>query len=82
MDPKLVRAISKRIYAQFPEVAGVQPKIRLQPVPAGAARPVSRIYLLTFHARVAGPAGKMIPRWVRVTSDVQGRILKTSTSHS
>lgn len=82
MDPKQVRTICAKVYAQFPEVAGVQPKVRLQPLPAGVARPVSRTYLLTFHAMVAGPGGKRIPRWVRVTSDAQGRIIKISTSRS
>ncbi len=82
MDPKQVQMICSKVYAQFPEVAGVRPKVRLQPLQARSARSAPRMYLLTFHVTVAGPGGKRIPRWVRVTSDVQGRIIKISTSHS
>ncbi len=81
MDPKLVKSISSQVYRQFPDVAGVQPKIRLQPVPKKAVRTSDKAYLLTYHARITSPAGKSFPHWVRVISDAQGHILKISTSH-
>ncbi len=86
MDPKVIKAISAQIYKQFPEVAGVQPKIRRQPGTgaAGKARsnaPKIPTFLLTYFTTVPGPGGKSFPRWVRVTSDAAGRIVKISTSH-
>jgi hypothetical protein len=81
IDPKLVHSISTQVYKQFPEVTGVRPNIRLQPVPKNAARIDSRAYLLTYHTRVSGSGGLNFPHWVRVLSDSQGRILKISTSH-
>ncbi len=86
MDPKLVKSISTQIYEQFPEVAGVQPKVRPQQPAhlAGGAKakaPAAGTFLLTYHASAPGPAGKSLPRWVRVTCDAAGRITKISTSH-
>jgi hypothetical protein len=86
VEPKVVKTISNKIYKQFPEVAGVQPKIRQQPGKgaAGTLRstdPRPTTFLLTYHAVVSGPGGKSLPRWVRVTSDAGGRIIKISTSH-
>lgn len=80
MDSKIVKSISAQIHRQFPQVAGVQPKIRLQPIPAKSARSSGRVYLLTYHAKVSDPSGRDFPHWVRVTSDPQGHILKISTS--
>jgi hypothetical protein len=88
MDSNTLLKISTQIYKRFPEVTGVQPKIRSQqpgPGPMGQSEtgllPEARIYLLTYHTTVSGPGGITIPRWVRVTTDMQGRIIKISTSH-
>jgi hypothetical protein len=82
MDPATIKLISTRIYKQFPEVNGKLPKVRLQqPGQSGpTASPAPRIYLLTYQATVSGPGGAKLTRWVRVTSDGLGRIIKISTS--
>ncbi len=83
MDPKLVDIISRHIYRRFPDSRGLKPRVRRQPANGSPsqpkARPASR-FLLTYQWRAAGPGGKPIPRLVRVIADINGRILKVSTS--
>jgi hypothetical protein len=80
MDPEIVEEISEKIYRKFPEVAGIKPKVRKQPVPKGEPKPKTPTYLITFNKHVRGPGGKSIPRWVRVAVTPRGRIIKTTTS--
>ena len=80
MDPEIVEEISEKIYRKFPEVAGIKPKVRKQPVPKGAPKPKEPTYLITFNKNVKGPHGTTIPRWVRVAVTIQGKIIKTTTS--
>ena len=87
MDQKLIQAISHEIYRRFPEVQGNRPKVRMLNLPK--PRPISRspIYLLIFQGRpLTSPvknnaAGKVLPYYVRVVANEQGRILKISMSH-
>ena len=84
MESKAVSTISKSIYRQFPEVAGVKPKIKKQSIP-GASKSKSSDsatynYLLTFKKNVKGPRGQTIPRMVRVVATPSGKIIKTTTS--
>lgn len=82
MDPKIVKSLSAKIYRQFPEMAGVQPKLRLQRTTQAKSvnsDPPST-YLLTFHTKVNISGGKSIPRWVRVVVNAKGTILKITTS--
>jgi hypothetical protein len=82
MDPNTIKKISAQIYRRFPEVTGVQPKVRSQPPgPAETRPPSSKRYLLIYHVLGSGPGGITLPRWVRVTADPEGRIIKISTSH-
>ena len=80
MDPEIVENISTKIYRKFPEVKGIKPKVRKQPVPKGALRPKEPVYLITYNTKVRGPGGKKIPRWVRVAATPRGTIKKTTTS--
>lgn len=79
MDPKLIKNISAKIYKQFPEMVGVQPKARKQQS-SGNNRPVTPTYLLTYQIKVSLPTGKSLPRYVRVVVDDRGSILKVTTS--
>jgi hypothetical protein len=80
MDPEIVEEISEKIYRKFPEVAGIKPKVRKQPVPKNAPKPKTPTYLITFNRNMRGPGGKSIPRWVRVAVTPRGKIIKTTTS--
>jgi len=80
MHPEIVEEISEKIYRKFPEVAGIKPKVRKQPVPKDAPKPKEPTYLITFNRNVKGPHGNIIPRWVRVAVTPQGKIIKTTTS--
>ena len=53
MDPELVEEIAETIYRKFPEVDGVKPKVRKQPVPQDAPRSAhaNPKYLLTFNTK-------------------------------
>jgi hypothetical protein len=82
MDPKTLQKISNQVYRQFPEVAGVQPKVRQRP---SAGKPAStngssETYLLTFQGKASLGSGKSMPRLVRVVATSQGKIIKISTS--
>lgn len=79
MDPKLIKNISAKIYKQFPEMAGVQPRARKQQTPANQHTAAST-YLLTYQIKVSLPTGKTLPRYVRVVVDDRGSILKVTTS--
>jgi hypothetical protein len=78
MDPKILKTISAQIYRQFPEMAGVQPKARLQPAPA--SKPAAQTYLVTFNTQVKVEGGRSMPRWVRVVVNDKGKVLKITTS--
>ena len=80
MHPDIVEEISTKIYRKFPEVKGVKPKVRKQPVPKGTSKPKEPVYLLTYNKQGRGPGGKKIPRWVRVAVTPSGKIRKTTTS--
>ena len=84
METKTLETLTKNIQRRFPEVAGVKPKVRKQPLPksspAGKGKEAEDNYLLTFNTVVQGPGGQKIPRWVRVVATPQGKIVKISTS--
>ncbi|MBN1665973.1 MAG: hypothetical protein JW862_02755 [Anaerolineales bacterium] len=80
MDPNLVKKISQQTYRRFPEMTGVQPKVRKQPAPPAQSNQQQPQYLLIYQTQVSGPGAVSIPRWVRVIADVRGRIIKTTTS--
>ena len=80
MDPDIIEEICEIIYKKFPEVSGVKPKIRKQPVPKDSPKPKEPVYLVTFNKNARGPGGKSLPRWVRVAVTPSGKIKKTTTS--
>jgi hypothetical protein len=82
MDPKTIQKISTQVYQQFPEIAGVRPKVRQRPYTGKNASQNggSETYLLTFQGNANLGPGKTLPRLVRVVANVQGKILKISTS--
>jgi hypothetical protein len=84
MEPKILETLTKNIHRRFPEVAGIKPKVRKQPIPkssqAQKEKPGTQNYLLTFNTVVQGPAGQKIARWIRVVATPQGKIVKISTS--
>jgi hypothetical protein len=80
MDPRFLTAISAQVYRQFPELAGVRPKVRPQTGPLAKGSAVDTIYLLTYEGTACAADGQSIHRVVRVTASNQGKILKLSTS--
>ena len=80
MDPEIIEEVCEIIYRKFPEIEGVKPKVRKQPVPKDSPKPKYPVYLLTFNTTARGPGGKSIPRWVRVAVSTNGKIKKTTTS--
>lgn len=83
MESKAVDSISKTIYRRFPEVAGVKPKVRKQPIPGSQTKSSDEKkhnYLLTYKNNVEGPGGRTITRIVRVVATSSGKIIKTTTS--
>jgi hypothetical protein len=80
MDPEIIEEICEKIYRKFPEVKGIKPKVRKQPVPKGAPKPKVPVYLVTFNFKANGPGGVKIPRWVRASVTPNGKIKKTTTS--
>jgi hypothetical protein len=73
-----VQKISNDIYRQFPEMKGVSPRIQEQR--QNNSRKTTPTYLLVFETSVTGSNGKKIKRWVRVTVNEDGKIIRTSTS--
>jgi hypothetical protein len=85
LDPKTLTAIVKQIQHQFPEVAGCKPNVRVQHPPQAKNPSLTQeknnpLYLVTFKGTAASPDGKSIPRLVRVAVNVDGKILKITTS--
>ena len=85
LDSKTLTTIAKQIQHQFPEVAGSKPTVRVQNPPQAkgtseAKESSSSRYLVTFRGTANSPAGKTIPRLVRVVVNADGKILKITTS--
>jgi len=71
MDSIIIDLVSRQIYRQYKEFAGVRPTS--SNLPNGSS-------VLVFHANVRTADGKNMGRDLRVTVDAKGRILKTTTS--
>ncbi len=80
IDNRIVDTVSRKIYQQFPEMSGISPSIRQQNSTQGSKNRHGENYLLTYQASASLPGGKSMPRWVRVTVNMDGKILKISTS--
>lgn len=79
LSSAVVKKISGQVTRQHPEIKGVSPSISEQRKP-GSKKPGS-VYLLKYEAVVVAADGKKIKRWVRVTVDEEGKILRQSSSH-
>lgn len=76
MNPKLLNQISKKVYAQFPELNGKRPKV-------AQSKTVTKSdgnFVLTYSGVAKGIGGRSIPRHVRVVVNQSGKIIKMSTS--
>jgi predicted nucleotide-binding protein len=78
MNDKQLKSITAKITRQFPEVAGVQPKVRLQS--GQKSKSSTATYLITYQGKSKAADGKSINRIVRVTANDNGKIIKISTS--
>jgi Tfp pilus assembly protein PilX len=78
MNDKHLKSISSKISRQFPEVAGTQPKVRLQS--GQNSKSSASTYLITYRGKSKAADGKSITRIVRVTANDSGKIIKISTS--
>jgi hypothetical protein len=71
MDEKILEEVCQTIYNQFPNMVGVKPIERSQPMGA---------ILLIFEANATTEDGHILPISIRVVVDRNGKILKTTTS--
>ncbi len=78
MNDKQIKSITSKVSCQFPEVAGVQPKVRRQS--GGGSKSTAATYLITYQGKSKTADGKSITRIVRVTANDSGKIIKISTS--
>ena len=74
MDERTLQRVNRRVYAKFPDLAGVQPKVQPVTLPDGEMRIV-----LIYRRTVRTADGRALPRLVRVIWQ-RGRILKMTTS--
>lgn len=85
MDAKAVATVNRFIHQKFPEMDGVQPKVRAQSISKGtgeknAGHDKTSSYLLTYQSQVRTSNGKTLSLWVRVVADSEGKIIKISSS--
>jgi len=80
--------INQVIWRKYPEFQGVMPAVKagaqsVSNTPAaktGSLKLQEPAFTLTYQSRVSLPGGKSLSRWVRVSLNAQGDILKISTS--
>ncbi len=75
--------INQAVWRQYPEFSGVRPAVTERPG-SKAALPMKDgagpAFTCTYQAKVAVAGGKSIARWVRVSLNANGDILKISSS--
>lgn len=76
MDQKVVQAVCKQIYQQFPQVAGCKPTIK----PQSSGKIDETTYLLVFTNQEKSKNEVPVKTWVRVLVTDQGDFLKLTTS--
>ena len=74
MDERTLQRVNRQVYAKFPDLAGVRPKVQPVTLPNGEERIV-----LVYRRTVRTADGRKLPRFVRVVLR-KGRILKMTTS--
>jgi hypothetical protein len=76
---ELINQIAKQIYRRYPEFDGIRPRTRVQTPPEGA-RSTEKTYLLIFSKKATLGDGKILTRALRVVTDLNGKIIKVTTS--
>jgi hypothetical protein len=76
MKRSTITKLNRQVTRQFPEMKGVQPKVKPGPHPKDG----SQRFTLTYKGKAELPGGRMLSRIVRVVSDESGHILRISTS--
>ena len=79
MQPASIQIVCQKVYARFPNLRGVRPKVERQPAPVNADQAILR-YLLVFKTQSVAVDGKTMLFAVRVVADDKGRILKLTTT--
>ena len=79
MKAELITEIAKQIHRKYPEFDGIRPRARVQTPPEGARNP-AKTYLLTFTKKVTVGDGETMTRTLRVVTDINGKIIKITTS--
>ena len=74
MDERVLQRVNRRVYAEFPDLDGVRPKVQSVVLPDGEERVV-----LIYRRTVRTADGRPLPRVVRVVLH-RNRILKITTS--
>ncbi len=74
MDSDILLKVCSQVYAKFPEVKGVKPKIQKQTSAGG------NNHLVIFTGSAIAANGKEISRVVRVVVSESGKIIKMTTS--
>ena len=82
MDREIIRVVNKEVYRRFPEMVGKEPKVRSQRASQNNAENSVKTYLLVYSNSVQVLAGNTLHRYIRVTINEKGKILKISTSRS
>jgi hypothetical protein len=78
LSSAVVKKISNQVTRQYPEIRGVSPSITEQSKTGSKSR--GSVYLLKYETVVSASDGKKIKRWVRVTVNEEGKILRQSSS--
>jgi hypothetical protein len=71
MDAECKKKVEQLIYKKYPEVAGSRPTISERP---------NQQYLFVFTGKGKTADGKLITHSIRVVTNDNGKIIKTSTS--
>lgn len=77
LDPRYIAKARQTVYAQFPEMRGVEPTLATRAVPGAPPR---SIYVLTFKQQVTLSGSESLNRLVRVTLNQDGAIVKIASS--
>jgi hypothetical protein len=79
MHPASIQTVCQQVYARFPNLRGVRPKVERQQLP-GSTDPALSRYLLVFKTLSVTANGKTTLFAVRVVADDQGSILRLTTT--
>ena len=80
LSPEIIKSVTNQIHKKYPEVAGVAPKVRRQPLPKENEAASQKLYLFTFNVSAHAANNVTIPRSIRVTVNDKGKIIKVTTS--